>query len=1644
MSNKATHILLKTGKILGFIVLGILGLFAVVWLAIQVPSVQTAITRKVTQNLSKKLGTTVRIAGVDIDFFKTVVLEGIYVEDQRKDTLLYAGKLRVNIGVLSLAKKTVTANLIGLEGARANVYKEKGDTAFNYEFIPAAFASTDTTAQDTTASAWTFDLLEVNLGDVRIAFRDETQGTDLGLALNTLDLDLQTLGLQEQYPRINNLTIDGLRTSFAQVQAEADTLLAAAAETTKLDTLAEAGRKAVADAQDERHVPAKDTVQSAFNDSGWRLALKELNIRNTDIRYDVTNAEAAAAGMDFNHLDVQDLLLEIADVAVDANAFALDVNNFSFREKSGFSLERLALAFRADLPRAILRLEELRTPNSRLDDGIAIGIPSINDTDNLVQTVELTARFAEDYLSTKDAAYFTDALAAYPGLNGRNLYLDGEMTMQQGTARADNLTAKVDDQNFVTLNAVVRDLTNLDETYADISITPMRTSTAFINSILPAGTLPPEFAKAGNIDLRADVRGHLRDLAGNVNLQTSAGQVRANFTAGTDTSFTRQTFNGRVNVDGVDLDKFLGKASKLGELTASADVRGSRNGEDISVPEADVKLVRLGYNGYTYRDIRMQGSYVNEVARALLDANDPNLKATINAVANLAGKEPKIEMAANLEDVDLWSLHLYNDTITLSGRLDAKLAGTDPDKITGRVAVENFHARKPSHTYKLDSMVLSLGRRGPVRTINVGSNIFNAFLEGQFTLAELPLAMDQFVKKYFTNYPADPAKVRQAQTIWFDLRVNPYPEILEAFAPDLNIHEAITVKGHFASDSSSLALRVEIPQASMAAQGVTNLVFDAHTDDNVLRMSAEASQIKVSDSTKIPTPSLSATIQENDLKFGLRLAADEAETRLRLNGRFQIKKDSFMVSFLPSELFLKKQEWTLAENSRVVYAPKYVQVQDLTLVRGRQRVSIDGTSTNGLNLNLDSISIADIMALLPPMGYTVDGWINGRAQVADMFETPAVQADVRVDSLQLNQNAVGNIVLVADRQASGWIGVKATLLGNENDVRAEGRYNPVLETDNISFDINIARILLKQFEPFVKDYASMDGLLTADLRLRGSVAQPDLTGQLTFPNTTIIPKMLGASFTLTNQSVSFGNQAMVFNQFTLTDALKRTAVLDGNVSFADLANLTLDLDFRTDGFQFLNSSYGASESFYGTANAATNIRMIGPVSQLRIDGRLNTLDGTEVFLPTYEIGGAEVNQEEYITFIDKDLPPPSILGNKQQEEPTAMAGMSLNLRASVDSSAVFHILLDPLTNDRIDASGSGDFNVRLTPQGDLLVFGVYTIEEGSYAMNLFGAIRKKFGVREGGTITLNGRPEEALLDLTAVYEVETSLEPLLGDQTSNEVMRAAQEALVEVLINIQGNTEELNIGFDIAVPQEGNSVAATTIDARLAEFRQDENELNKQAFGLIALNRFIPSNGLFAGGSGGGGGATSAVTENIDKSLSSLLSQQLSNLSEDYLGVEISVDIQSQNQMGGEMAGLDDRNVGLNLSKSLFNNRLSITVGSNIATGGGSNAAGQTNSAQNIIGDFTVAYKITPNGSMTLRFFRRNDQNNLMAGGGSNMERLGASLAHSKNFNTIKELFTSRSRKRKPLKTKSVDDANNAGERPRAQQPDEQVGNKQE
>lgn len=137
---------------------------------LKVPGVQTWLSHRIAGYLSGKLHTRVTIKGVDIELFKKVVLEELYIEDLHKDTLLYAGKFKMDIAGFSMSQHQLNLNAIHIHAAKfylKTYYKEK---EFNLDFILNAFASSDTTASDSTV--WTIKSKEIQLHDITFVHRD--------------------------------------------------------------------------------------------------------------------------------------------------------------------------------------------------------------------------------------------------------------------------------------------------------------------------------------------------------------------------------------------------------------------------------------------------------------------------------------------------------------------------------------------------------------------------------------------------------------------------------------------------------------------------------------------------------------------------------------------------------------------------------------------------------------------------------------------------------------------------------------------------------------------------------------------------------------------------------------------------------------------------------------------------------------------------------------------------------------------------------------------------------------------------------------------------------------------------------------------------------------------------------------------------------------------------------------------------------------------------------------------------------------------------------------------------------------------------------------------------------------------------------
>src|SRR3990170_4426929 len=104
-SKKPTHkrsVLAKVGRGFGIFILSIIGLIILVLILIQTAPVQDFARKKIVAFLGNKLKTRVEIRGLDIEFPKMLVLQGVYIEDRAKDTLVAVNQLKVDLDMFKL------------------------------------------------------------------------------------------------------------------------------------------------------------------------------------------------------------------------------------------------------------------------------------------------------------------------------------------------------------------------------------------------------------------------------------------------------------------------------------------------------------------------------------------------------------------------------------------------------------------------------------------------------------------------------------------------------------------------------------------------------------------------------------------------------------------------------------------------------------------------------------------------------------------------------------------------------------------------------------------------------------------------------------------------------------------------------------------------------------------------------------------------------------------------------------------------------------------------------------------------------------------------------------------------------------------------------------------------------------------------------------------------------------------------------------------------------------------------------------------------------------------------------------------------------------------------------------------------------
>lgn len=1414
---------------------------------------------------------------------------------------------------------------------------------------------------------------------VKLYYRNDVSGILADLSLGTLETEINKLDMKNQAVDLASVDLKNSKVlmQFAKkVQAKI--------------AVTEAGQEVKA--------------QSA----NWRVNAGKITLAHNDIRFDDFNLPVQKRGMDFGHLDIKGLDVGLTDLKYTLDSISGNLAQASFKEKSGFDLQQARTDFFYGPKRTTLQNLYLKTGNSVIQDRVHLTYPSLASLSTDPGKLYVEANINSSRLGFRDILLIMPAMATTPPFNqypNAALNVNGRVTGLVSDLSIPNIEISGFANTRVAASARIKGLPDMNKAWFDLNIRQFSARTADLLALAPKGSVPANIRLPEAISARGTFRGGLTAFVTNLNLNSSFGSAAVK--AGYDARLKgREKYTADLKVFNFDAGRLLKQNPVLGRITATANVKGT--GIDPKKLSADftAKVIKAEYKGYTYRNVDLSGSDRNGSIDAKASMNDTNLAFNLDAEADLSGKYPSVNLLLNLDSVNLKALNFSKDDLRFTGKLQAELPTADPDYLNGSVLLTDAIIARNGERYRLDSVSLVATASADSNTLNVRSEVMTADIHGKYKLTQLGYAFQDLIGKYYATgpLPARPANYTDQQMTFRARLIN--GPLIAQFAPGLKELSTITLDGSFNSATGQLVVNGTAPRILYGTNDVNNVQFNINTADNALNYSFGIGRISTPQLQLLNTQ-LSGKAQNNILSADLQVSNRQGQTHYRVAGDLKTQNSDFMFSLRPDGLVLNYTPWTVSAGNEIRFGQNGIQASNFILSNANQRLSINTTPpglNNPLRVELSNFQIETLTSMVSKDSLLVGGTINGNLLASNLQTTPTFTADINVDRFSFRGDTVGNIALKVNNQQTNTFAVNASVTGNGNQLNLAGNYF----TGNSTFDMNldIANLNLKSIEGFTFGALSRSsGSINGKLAITGSAAAPKVLGALNFNKAAFTTTMLGSYFQVRDNQIDFTDDGIRFNDFTLVDSAGNTASVVGTIYTKTYTDYRFDLNVNADNFRGLNSTSKDNELFYGQLYFDTRLRIGGTMTAPAVDGTIRVNDKTKfsIVLPQPEPGVEE--REGIVEFVDMDHPElDSVLNSRLDSlNQSALVGMDVNLNLEIDKNAEFNVIVDAGNGDFLRVRGEAQLNAGIDPSGKITMTGTYELEEGAYELS-FNFLKRRFEIKQGSTITWTGEPMAANVDVTATYVANTSpldlVDNVLGDASAAQRNTYKQKLPFNVDLTLRGELMKPEISFDIVLPERNYNVSSemtSLVNDRLTQLRQEPNEMNKQVFALLLLNRFVGEN-PFASSAGGGGGAESIARQSVSK----LLSEQLNSLAGDLFGgVELNFDLQSsEDYTTGTMANRTDLNVGL--SKRLLNDRLKVNVGSNFELEGPKQPGARTS---NFAGDVSLEYQLTSNGAYLLRAYQKNEYQVALQG---QVVETGLGFVLTMDYNRFQEIFKRR------------------------------------
>ncbi len=1539
---------------------------AFTWGIVQITPVQNWLVTKATNDFSKRLRTKVNIKHVELSLFNKVLLQGLMIEDRKKDTLLYAGTAKVNLTDWFFLKDKIAFQYIGLDDAIVNM--NRTDSVWNYQFLLDYFASPK---KSTGKKGVEIDLKEIHLKNVRFNKIDKWIGQDMIAAIKKLDLNMEAVDFAKKQIAVKDLYLE--QPIFAQADYAGNRPVVA-----NLTTVLE-----------------KIPLVSAFkwNNSGWVFSIKKFQLFDGNFRNDkYTLRQVYNDRFDGEHVFFTGITGSMNNVLFSNDTLTADVS-LTAKERSGLLVKKLKSNMKFTPELMEFNNLELLTNRSKFGNYFSMHYNQFNnDFNSFLHNVTLQADLKESFLSSDDLAFFSPDLKTWK----RDFFLEGTA---KGTV--DNFSArrlKIRSGNtYVDGDLAMRGLPDINNCFIDFKSNLLQTNYRDLVAIAPALKNITQVAipKLGAISYTGYFTGFIKDFVTYGSFKTNLGSITADMNMKIPDG-KPPSYSGSISTGGFNIGAFM-NSSQLGMVALSSKIAGT--GFSLQNLNANVKgnVRRFDFGGYSYQNAVINGDFKKKLFRGHLSIDDPNLKIDkLDGELNLSTKEIAFKLDAAVATANLKNLLLTKDNLSLSGIFSLDFTGSNIDNFLGTARIYDATLRHDTTQLSFQSLTLTSELVDNKKLLTIKSNEVDASIYGQFKILELPDAFNVFLARYYPSYFKLPTYQVSRQDFTFKIKTHNIDEYTSLLDSRLHGFNNAIISGNLGLENYQLKLNATVPEFSYDGKVFTNLMLMGAGNRDTLHTEIAVDDILISDSLHFPGTKLKISANNNLSLIKLNTTGSKILGDAELNASIQSLTDGFKIHFFPSSFVINDKKWQLEKDGEITLRKKYIDASEVKFFHENQQIVFateldeltDNTNLIAKLTNLD-LDFMPVIFKDPAVG----GLVTGTATLKNPFGKSVIEFEGVADSFRLDNKLIGKINLAANANtATGIVKYTASTASEENKFSLDGFYNykdstgHQLEANLLSEKLNIDIL-----QPYLSTiFSEMGGIATGNIKLYGSAQHKYITGDASIAAGVLKVAYTQCKYLFDKQTIHFTEDEIDLGTIKLRDTLNNSGQMSGKMHHTFFNDFSFEnMRFETGKMLLLNTTKKDNIQFYGNVIGSAVMTLAGPVTnlQMNIDGEPSILDSSHIYLPISE--SKESNAIDYIEFIQFG----SLADNQFKRDLSTNIVVNMNLTAN--PACQVDVILDEETGDIIKGQGNGRLNIRVGNKEPLTIRGRYELTKGEYTFNFQTYLKKPFTLNQG-SITWNGDPYEAIINMDAEYLAKNvDLSSLTNSYNQKED--------VTIVSHLNGSLKKPVISFDFRLPETSEKSKDYILVKRLADFKNDENEMNKQVASLLLFNTFISNTQNFLSQENTIAFATNTIGGVISGWLTNTFNRELEKATKGVIStyIDISPTVSLQ-----KTATQLQANVRAGL-KILLTNRLNILIGGNLDYNNPYYL--EANRKGLFTPDITVEWLLNKNGSLRVVGFNRTSVD--ITTGQRN--RSGVQLSYRKDFNTLGDIFKSKKRLQK-------------------------------